>query len=98
MEAPLLTWIRCVDRRAPLCDKKSWPQSWLALSLKAPPQAHGGGANFVVERGSLGVVFARGEVRAFFRPAQAAALRRDIRRLLRDLREIYPGWGAESGR
>ncbi len=96
MEAALLPWIRCVDRRAPLCDKKSVPQSWLQLSLKAPPPAHDAVANFLIERGSPGVVFARGEVRAFFRPPQAAALRRDIRRFLRDLREIYPGFADEA--
>ncbi len=68
------------------------PQSWLQLSLKAPAPAHDAVANFLIERGSPGVVFARGEVRAFFRPPQAAALRRDVRRFLRDLREIYPGF------
>ena len=95
MEAPFLPFSRRVDRRARLCDKKSVPQPWLQLSLKAPAPAHDAVANFFIERGSPGVVFARGEVRAFFRPPQAAALRRDVGRFVRDLREIYPGFADE---
>ncbi|HEY1266687.1 MAG TPA: 50S ribosomal protein L11 methyltransferase [Candidatus Binatia bacterium] len=92
MEAPFLPLSQRVDRGAPLCDKKSVPQPWLQLSLKAPPPAHDAVANFFIERGSPGVVFARGEVRAFFRPLQAAAVRRDVGPFLRDLRKIYPGF------
>jgi ribosomal protein L11 methyltransferase len=71
------------------------PQPWLQLSLKAPEPAHEAVANFFIERGSPGVVFARGEVRAYFHPPQAAALRRDVGRFLRDLRKIYPGFADE---
>jgi ribosomal protein L11 methyltransferase len=95
METRFLPLIHRVDRDAPLCDKKSVPQPWLQLSLKAPPPAHDSVANFFIERGSPGVVFARGEVRAYFRPPQAAAVRRDIGRFIRDLRKIYPGFAAE---
>ncbi len=95
MEAPFLPSIRRVDRRTALCDKKSVPQPWLQLSLKAPLPAHDAIANFFIERGSPGVVFARGEVRAFFRPPQAAALRREVGPFLRDLRKIYPGFAAK---
>jgi ribosomal protein L11 methyltransferase len=72
------------------------PQPWLQLSLKAPPLALDAVANFLIERGSPGVVLARGEVRAFFpRSPRTASLKREIRRFLRDLRKIYPGFGAE---
>lgn len=92
MEAAFSPSIRRVDRRTSLCDKKSVPQPWLQLSLKAPAPAHDAVANFFIERGSPGVVFARGEVRAFFRPPEAAAVRRDVAPFIRDLRKIYPGF------
>jgi ribosomal protein L11 methyltransferase len=69
------------------------PPPWLQLSLKAPPPALDAVANFLIERGSPGVVLARNEVRAFFvRSPRTAALQREIRRFLRDLRKIYPGF------
>ena len=69
------------------------PQPWLQLSLKAPPPALDAVANFLIERGSPGVVLARNEVRAFFLSSRrTAALKREILRFLRDLRKIYPGF------
>jgi ribosomal protein L11 methyltransferase len=66
---------------------------WLQLSLKAPPPALDAVANFLIERGSPGVVLARNEVRAFFvRSPRTAALKREIRRFLGDIRKIYPGF------
>src|SRR3954469_599060 len=80
---------------ARLCDiQKSVSVPWLQLSLKAPPPALDAVANFLIERGSPGVVLTRNEVRAFFvRSAGTAALKLEIRRFLRDIREIYPGFG-----
>ncbi len=83
-----------VDSRAALWHKKSVPVSWLQLSLKAPPPALDAIANFLIERGSPGVVLTRNEVRAFFvRSPRTAALKREIHRFLRDMRKIYPGFG-----
>jgi len=74
--------------------KNSVPASWLQLSLKAPPPALDAIANFLIERGSPGVVLTRNEVRAFFaRSPRAPALKREIHRFLRDIRKIYPGFG-----
>jgi len=74
--------------------KKSVPVSWLQLSLKAPPPALDAIANFLIERGSPGVVLTRNEVRAFFaRSPRTPALKREIHRFLRDIRKIYPGFG-----
>ncbi|MBI1993707.1 MAG: 50S ribosomal protein L11 methyltransferase [Deltaproteobacteria bacterium] len=53
-------------------------------------------ANFLIERGSPGVVLKRNEVRAFFaRPAKSVALKRDIQRFLRGIKGIYPGAGEQ---
>ena len=53
-------------------------------------------ANFLIERGSPGVVLKRNEVRAFFaRSPRTSALKREIHRFLRDIRKIYPGFGEQ---
>ena len=68
------------------------PSSWLQLSLKAPPSALDTISNFLIERGSPGVVIKKGEVQAFFaHPARRSSLKRDIQRFLRGIRGIYPG-------
>lgn len=65
--------------------------SWLQLSLKAAPAALDTIANFLIERGSPGVVLKENEVRAFFPSAgSGSALKGDIRRFLRSINEIYP--------
>lgn len=70
------------------------PVAWLQLSLKAPPPALDAIANFLIERGSPGVVLTRNEVRAFFvHSPRTTALKREIHRFLRDIRKIYPGFG-----
>ena len=72
------------------------PVSWLQLSLKAPPPALDAIANFLIERGSPGVVLTRNEVRAFFaRSPRTPVLKREIQRFLRDIRKIYPGFGEQ---
>jgi len=74
-----------------LCHNKSVTTSWLQLSLKAAPAALDTIANFLIERGSPGVVLKENEVRAFFPTAgTGATLKGDIRRFLRDINEIYP--------
>jgi ribosomal protein L11 methyltransferase len=70
------------------------PVSWLQLSLRAPPPSLDAIANFLIERGSPGVVLTRNEVRAFFvRSPRTPVLKREIQRFLRDIRKIYPGFG-----
>ncbi|MBI4522781.1 MAG: 50S ribosomal protein L11 methyltransferase [Deltaproteobacteria bacterium] len=66
--------------------------SWLQLSLRAPTAALDAISNFLIERGSPGVVLKKNEVRAFFvRPLNGTALRRDIQRFLKGIDKIYPG-------
>lgn len=73
------------------------PDLWLQLSLKAPSAALDAISNFLIERGSPGVVLRRNEVRAFFaRPAKSLALKRDIQRFLRGIKGIYPGVGEQA--
>lgn len=68
----------------------------MQLSLKAPPSALDTISNFLIERGSPGVVLKRGEVQAFFlRPEKSYHLKRDIRRFLKGIREIYPEVGGQ---
>ncbi len=65
--------------------------SWLQLSLKAAPAALDTISNFLIERGSPGVVLKENEVRAFFPSAgSGSTLKGDIRRFLRSISEIYP--------
>ncbi|MEE9186053.1 MAG: 50S ribosomal protein L11 methyltransferase [Candidatus Binatia bacterium] len=75
-----------------LWHKVSVTTSWLQLSLKATPAALDPIANFLIERGSPGVVLHREEVQAFFPASQgASSLKSDIRRFLKGINEIYPG-------
>lgn len=68
--------------------------SWLQLTLKAPSEALDAVSNFLIERGSPGVVIKKNEVQAFFaRPARTAFLKRDVKRFVRALRGIYPEMG-----
>jgi len=75
----------------PLCHNNSVTTSWLQLSLKAAPAALDTIANFLIERGSPGVVLKENEVRAFFPSAGTGSmLKGDIRRFLRGINQIYP--------
>ena len=85
-----------IEPGASLWHKKFVPVSWLQLSLKAPSAALDTISNFLIERGSPGVVLKRNEIRAFFaRPAKSSALKRDIQRFLRGIKGIYPGVGEQ---
>lgn len=67
------------------------PTSWLQVSVKTPPVAQDIISNFLIERGSPGVVIKRGVVQAFFaRPINISTLEKDIQRFLRGIKEIYP--------
>lgn len=76
----------------PLWHKKAVSASWLQLSLKAPHSALDSISNFLVERGSPGVILKRDEVQAFFVSSEKRSLLKgDIQRFLRGISEIYPG-------
>lgn len=66
----------------------------MQLSLKAPPSALDTISNFLIERGSPGVVLKRGEVQAFFPcPENRLRLKKAVQRFLKGIREIYPEMG-----
>jgi ribosomal protein L11 methyltransferase len=67
------------------------PSSWLQLSLKADPAAFDALSNFLIERGSPGVVIKKNEIQAYFaHSANDAAIRNDVRRFARAIHGLYP--------
>jgi ribosomal protein L11 methyltransferase len=67
------------------------PSSWLQLSLRTHPSALDAVSNFLIERGSPGVVIKKNEVQAYFvNSAESSSVRRDVQRFLRGIRSIYP--------
>ena len=68
--------------------------SWLQLTLRTAPSALDAVSNFLIERGSPGVVLKKNEVQAYFpRSRDLAAIRKDVQRFLRGIRRT----GAEVG-
>ena len=71
--------------------------SWLQLSLRTDPSALDAVSNFLIERGSPGVVIKKNEVQAYFAcPEDSAIIRRDVQRFLRVIRGMYPEMGADQ--
>ncbi|HEX7227670.1 MAG TPA: 50S ribosomal protein L11 methyltransferase [Candidatus Binatia bacterium] len=71
--------------------------SWLQLSLRTDPLALDAVSNFLIERGSPGVVINKNQVQAYFAcPEDAATIRRDVQRFLRGIRGIYPEIGEDQ--
>jgi ribosomal protein L11 methyltransferase len=69
--------------------------SWLQLSLRTDPSALDAVANFLIERGSPGVVIKKNEVQAYFAyGGEAGAIRRDVQRFLKGFRSVCPEVGA----
>jgi ribosomal protein L11 methyltransferase len=67
------------------------PSAWLQLTLKAPPAALDTISNFLIERGSTGVVLKEREVLAFFPlAATSSTLKKEVQGFLRAIREVYP--------
>jgi ribosomal protein L11 methyltransferase len=67
------------------------PSFWLQLSLRTDPSALDAVSNFLIERGSPGVVIRKNEVQAYFAySADGASVRKDVQRFLRGIRGIYP--------
>ena len=70
--------------------------TWLQLSFKAPPEALDTVSNFLLERGSPGVVLEKNGVRAFFPLTQAKArFRRDVQSFHKALGHIYPSLNSQ---
>jgi ribosomal protein L11 methyltransferase len=67
------------------------PSAWLQVSVRADPSALDVIANFLIERGSPGVVLRKREVQGYFSGDESAVgLRRDLQRFLRGIKPIYP--------
>jgi len=65
--------------------------SWLQLSLRTDPLVLDAVANFLIERGSPGVVIKKNEVRAYFAcDGDSTAIRRDVQRFVRGIRKVCP--------
>lgn len=71
--------------------------SWLQLSLRTDPSALDAISNFLIERGSPGVVINKDQVQAYFAcPEDSATIRRDVQRFLRGIRGMYPEMGEDQ--
>ena len=71
--------------------------SWLQLSLRTDPSALDAVSNFLIERGSPGVVINKNQVQAYFAcPEDTATIRRDVQRFLRGIRGMYPEIGEDQ--
>jgi len=69
--------------------------SWLQLSVRTDASVLDAVANFLIERGSPGVVIKKNEVQAYFACAgDSATIRRDVQRFLRGIRKVCPEIGA----
>jgi len=66
------------------------PSSWLQLSVRTDPPAIDAVSNFLIERGSPGVVIKKSEIQAYFvHSTEDALIRKDIKRFLRGLGRLY---------
>jgi ribosomal protein L11 methyltransferase len=67
------------------------PSSWLQLSVRTDPAAFDALSNFLIERGSPGVVIKKNEIQAYFAHSEDdASIRKDVQRFLRAIRGLYP--------
>jgi ribosomal protein L11 methyltransferase len=66
------------------------PSSWLQLSLRTDPAAIDAVSNFLIERGSPGVVINKNEIQAYFvHSADDSSIRKDVQRFLRGINGLY---------
>jgi ribosomal protein L11 methyltransferase len=66
------------------------PSDWVQISVRADPQALDAIANFLIERGSPGVVLKKRQVQGYYPRGAATGVSRDVRRFLRGIKAIYP--------
>jgi ribosomal protein L11 methyltransferase len=67
------------------------PSSWLQLSVHTNPASFDALSNFLIERGSPGVVIKKNEIRAYFAHSEDdASIRKDVQRFLRGIHGFYP--------
>jgi ribosomal protein L11 methyltransferase len=67
------------------------PSSWLQVSVRTDPAAFDAVSNFLIERGSPGVVIKKNEIEAYFVHSQDdASIRKDVQRFLRGINGLYP--------
>jgi ribosomal protein L11 methyltransferase len=70
------------------------PSSWLQISLRTDPAAFDAVSNFLIERGSPGVVIKKTELQAYFaHSAEDASIRSDVQQFLRAINGVYPDIG-----
>ena len=68
------------------------PANWLQLSVAVAAEASDALANFLIERGSPGVVIKKQEVRGYFaEPFDLALRRRELRTFLGAIEKYHPG-------
>ena len=80
-----------IDTLVSLWHRKVVPSSWLQLSLRIDPAAFDAVSNFLIERGSPGVVIKKNEVQAYFvHSPEDVSIRRDVQRFLRGINKLYP--------
>ncbi|HXG49778.1 MAG TPA: 50S ribosomal protein L11 methyltransferase [candidate division Zixibacteria bacterium] len=74
------------------------PSSWLELSVRTHPSALDSAANFLIEKGSPGVVLGKARVKAYFprENGRAAPILGETRRFLRRLARFFPGGEASE--
>jgi hypothetical protein len=67
------------------------PSSWLQVSIRTDPAAFDAVSNFLIERGSPGVVIRKNEIQAYFAHSKDdASIRNDIQRFLQAINGLYP--------
>ncbi len=65
--------------------------SWLQLSVRADPSTFDAVANFLMERGSPGVVIRKSEIQAYFASSgENGSIKKDVLSFLRGISEIHP--------
>jgi ribosomal protein L11 methylase PrmA len=68
------------------------PANWLQLSVAVTAEASDALANFLIERGSPGVVIKKQQVRGYFaEPFDLALRRRELRTFLDAIEKYHPG-------
>jgi ribosomal protein L11 methyltransferase len=81
-----------------LWHKKLVPSSWLQLSVRTNPAAFDALSNFLIERGSPGVVIKKNEIQAYFAHSEDdASIRKDVQRFMRGIDGLYHAHDSRLG-